>query len=302
MKRTCCLLLLFFTLFVLLSGCSGSSTISNIQEALDPTTATDKLITVHISLDGETGDIEGYYTGDIQNGQAHGYGTYISENNDGSFTYKGYFSNGQINGEGVMKLLYDGGELRYEGNFINGALNGYGSTIATEGGVTTARRGNYSQGRYTPTVGQKYDYLGQMDFYGVFSLPDSVISYIDSHPEYFPKADKPDAEAAILREFEYRHFTKTRKQDTIGLIKTDLYPIQVQENVLAETGDTITTILANDEAQNIYVLYYLDSVEIYDGDIFTAYSLPVELSSYSNVSGGTTIAVDMIASYIQITN
>ena len=212
LKRLICVLLVFFVAAVLLSSCLGSSPVSEFQKAIDPSTATDKPITVHINIEGEEIDVDCLYTGDLKNGFADGTGTLLFSNDEGNFSYKGTFTEGQITGEGILKASFEGIDLSYEGNFVNGALNGYGTTIATAEGQTISRKGNYTNGVYTPTVGQKYDYLGQMDLYGVFSLSDSVISYIDAHPEYFPKADKPDVEAAVLREFEYRQFSKYRKQ------------------------------------------------------------------------------------------
>ena len=300
MKRLICVLLVFFVAVVLLSSCLGSSPVTEVQKALDPTTATDKPITVNVNIEGEGVEVDGLYTGDLKNGLPNGTGAFVVDTDEGKLSYKGIFTDGQITGDGVLKIIVDGNDLTYEGSFVNGALSGYGTTIAIDESQTIRRKGNYTNGVYTPTVGQKYDYLGQMDLYGVFGLEDNVISYIDSHPEYFPKADKPDAEAAVLRDFEYRQFSKYRKQDTIGLIKLNLSVIQIREDEFEETGDTVTYLLAMDENENLYTLYYLGSVELYDGDRFIAYGIPVALTSYSNVSGGTSIAIAVIASYFDV--
>lgn len=302
-KRHRILLLFLIASTIILTGCSGAPSISSIQNALDPTTATDKLITVSVTFEGETSDVDGLYTGDLKNGLADGVGSFVVDSDEEiTLSYKGEFSGGQINGEGVLKITIDSStELRYEGTFVNGAIDGHGSTIAISDGETLVRSGTYTRGVYTPTVGEKYNYLGQMDLYGVFGLSDSVISYIDAHPEYFPQADKPDAEAAVLRDFEYRQFTKTRKQDTIGLIKLELYAAQVYEDEFEELNDTVTYLLAADADENLYTLYFLNSVEIYDGDVFTAYALPVATTSYENVSGGTTNAIVLIGSYLDVT-
>ena len=300
-KKTIFFLLSALLIISFLTGCGSSAPFSAIQDALDPTTATDKLITVSITFEGETNDFDGLYTGDLQNGLAHGKGTFVIDTDEViKLSYRGSFSNGQINGEGVLRIIIDGStELRYEGAFVNGALDGYGTTVATGDGETFTRRGTYTRGRFTPTTGEKYDYIGQMDLYGVFSVPESVISYIDSHPEYFPVADKPDAEAAVLRDFEYRQFTKTRKQDTIGLIKLDLYAAQVYEDEFEDINETVTYLLGVDEDENLYTLYYLNSAEIYDGDVFTVYALPIATASYENVSGGTTNVIVLVGSYLE---
>ena len=303
MKKQYRLLFLFLTVFAfILSGCGSAPSISSLQNALDPTTATDKLITVSVTVEDETENVQGMYTGALKNGLADGVGSFLADSGKGStLSYKGEFSSGQINGEGVLKITADADlEVRYEGTFVNGAIDGYGLTVVTTGGKTVERSGTYTRGVYTPTLGEEYNYLGQMDLYGVFDLPDSVVSYIDAHPEFFPQADRPDAEAAVLRDFEYRQFTKTRKQDTIGLIKLELYAAQVYEDEFEDLNDTVTYLLAADADENLYTLYYLDSAEIYDGDVFTVYALPVATTSYENVSGGTTNAVVLIGSYLEV--
>ena len=242
MKKHFQLIFLFLIVFAfILSGCGSAPSISSIQNALDPTTATDKLITVSVTIEDETNEMDGLYTGDLKNGLADGVGSFVIESDEETkLFYKGEFSGGQINGEGVLKITIDAStEVRYEGTFVNGAIDGYGSTIAISDGETLVRSGTYTRGVYTPTVGEKYNYLGQMDVYGVFEIPDSVVSYIDAHPEYFPQADKADAKAAAQRNFEYRQFTKTRKQDTIGLIKLELYAAQVYEDEFADLNDRL---------------------------------------------------------------
>lgn len=303
-KRTVLLSFLLLAIVFVLAGCGSNNPVSTLQDALDPTTATDKLITVRISIEGDADYYDGLYTGPLQNGSPNGVGSFTIEGDDGyMLSYKGSFSNGQIDGEGILKITIGTEEkLKYEGIFVNGALDGYGITTGKADGETYIRRGTYTRGVFTPTVGEKYDYLGQMDLYGIFSLSDSVIAYINAHPEYFPRADKPDAEAAVLRDFEYRQFTKTRKQDTIGLIKLELYAAQVYEDEFEDINDTVTYLLAADADENLYTLYYLGSAEIYDGDVFTVYAIPVATASYDNVSGGTTNVIVLIGSYLELDN
>ena len=300
MKKYRCLLSILLVLSIfLLAGCGSDSSIQTIQNALDPTTATDKTVTVTINLEGDSSIITGRYTGTLKDGNPNGIGSFIAENDEGSLSYKGAFVNGKITGEGVLRFTMEGYELRYEGTFLNGALNGYGVTTAKTDDQTMTRAGTYTRGVFTPTVGETFNYIGQMDLYGVFELSDSIISYIDEHSEFFPVAEKYKVEEAPLRDFEYRQFTKTRSQEDIGLIKLKLYAVQVYEDKIEDTGDTVTSILAADDDSNLYALYYLSSVEVYDGDSFTAYVLPVATSSYSNVSGGTTIVIDLLGSYIE---
>ena len=300
-KKTLIILLTALLIVSILSGCGSSSFSSVIQEALDPTTATEMPITVSFTIEGDTEDFDGLYTGDLQNGVAHGRGVFeIYQGEDLALSYKGEFSDGIVNGDGVLRLIMDDSEMKYEGTFVDGALNGYSSVMITGDGETYTYSGTFTKGEFTPTTGEKYDYLGKLDLYGIFTLPGNVITYIDSHPEYFPVADKPDVEAAVLRDFEYRQFTKTRKQETIGLIKLELIAAQVYEDAFDEdTNEMVTYLLGADKDENLYTLFYLDTAEIYDGDIFTVYALPVATTSYENVSGGITNAIVLVGSYIE---
>ena len=86
----------------------------------------------------------------------------------------------------------------------------------------------------------------------------------------------------------------------IGLISLDLYAAQVYEDEFEDINDTVTYLLAVDADENLYALYYLDSADVYDGDVFTVYALPVATSSYENVSGGTTNVIVLIGSYLDM--
>ena len=284
-----------------LSGCGTSSAISALQNALDPTTATDKLITVRISMEGESDEYDGLYTGELKDGLPNGEGAFMRDTDAGSLTYKGFFSNGKITGDGVLTLkTVDEGKLKYEGRFVDGALEGYGVTTLTFDGETLSRRGTYTNGVYTPSKGETFDYLGQMNLYGIFTLPNNVITYIDSHSELFPAENESTVESAGIQEFEYRQFTKTRKQETIGLVKLELYAAQVYEDEFEDLDYPVTYLLAIDKNENLYTLYYIGSEDIYDGDEFTAYVIPISTASFDNLGGGTTNVIVLAGSYIVV--
>ena len=94
-----------------------------------------------------------------------------------------------------------------------------------------------------------------------------------------------------------KQFNKTRKQDQIGLVKLDLYAVQVFEDDYL--GGKLTYLLAADDDNNYYALYYLASTEVYNEDTFTAYAIPCSTSSFDNISGGTTNVIVLAACYIE---
>lgn len=112
----------------------------------------------------------------------------------------------------------------------------------------------------------------------------------------FPTATNEAIQSSDIQDFSSKQFNKTRKQDQIGLVKLDLYAVQVFEDDYL--GGKLTYLLAADDDNNYYALYYLDSTEVYNEDTFTAYAIPCSTSSFDNISGGTTNVIVLAACYI----
>ena len=257
-------------LMLLLSGCG--STASETPENDTPFTVSDYDITVTVVEGTDAYDIDGKYTGDVVNGSPQGIGTFRAEGEDGS-------------------------SYRYEGDFSDGAYNGYGVTTIIKDGETLEMAGTYTNGEFTPTAGESFNYIGQLDLFGKFALPDAVIDYIDTNENLFPAAADEVIQSSDIQDFSSKQFNKTRKQDQIGLVKLDLYAVQVFEDDCL--GGKLTCLLAADGDANYYALYYLDSAEVYDGDTFTAYAVPCSTSSFDNISGGTTNVIVLAACCIE---
>ena len=120
--------------------------------------------------------------------------------------------------------------------------------------------------------------------------------YIDENENLFPTATNEAVQSSDIQDFSSKQFNKTRRQDQIGLLKLDLYAVQVFEDDYL--GGKLTYLLAADDDNNYYALYYLDSTEVYNEDTFTAYAIPCSTSSFDNISGGTTNVIVLAACYI----
>ena len=149
----------------------------------------------------------------------------------------------------------------------------------------------------TPTTGESFNYIGQLDLFGKFAVPDAVIEYIDANENLFPTTTNEAVQSSDIQDFSSKQFNKTRRQDQIGLVKLDLYAVQVFEDDYL--GGKLTYLLAADDDNNYYALYYLDSTEVYNEDTFTAYAIPCSTSSFDNISGGTTNVIVLAACYIE---
>ena len=220
---------------------------------------------------GETTDIYGKYTGPVVAGKPHGEGTFLAENDNIVYEYNGYF--------------------------MEGRYNGYGTSTVTIDGVTTEMAGTYTNGEFTPTPGESFDYVGQFEVFGYFAISEEIIEYIDANTNLFPITNKDTVKSIALEDFSYKQFVKTRKQDQIGLVKQSLYVAQIFEDDFLD--GKLTSILGVDDDDNYYVVYYLDSVDVYDGDRIVTYAVPCTTSSFSNIGGGTTNVVVMAACYIE---
>ena len=300
------ILVLLLALVCILSGCGGVPSVSEIQDALDPNTANEMYYETDIIMMDQTFEVAGDYTGPLKDGVPDGEGVYVLYDDKGEelFSYRGEFSDGKLNGEGVLRMTSkeDGFDLKYEGTFKDNALDGKGvlsaKTMDPEDQIVI--KGTFTGGKFTPTTGEKYDYLGQLDLFGRFDVPDHIIAYIDDHPQLFPQAEEGAIAEDELQDFVYKQFTKTRKQETPGLVKQELGVMSIYETESEDFGDTVTYMLAFDLDENYYALYYLGSEEVFDGDVIVAYSIPVATSSFDNIGGGTTNVVVMLTSQMEV--
>ncbi len=287
-----------------LAGCgsptAADKSFAGTQQTETAKTVTDKSVTITVAHPDKTVEVDGYYTGEVKGNKPEGKGqfAYWDNNDTYSMEYEGGFSYGTFNGKG-KQTEKDGnrGIIRvYEGEFKDGNYNGYGTLTITDtnNNTTIQVAGSFTKGIYTPTVGQAFDYIGQTGYFGEFTLSDELMDYIDGHDELFPTCEKAAAEAADLVSFKYKQFTKTRKQEEIGLIKLKLTAMQVFEDDFLN-DEKLTSVLAHDSENNYYAVYYRDSVEVYDGDSFTVYGIPCATTSFSNRGGGTTSVIVLLA-------
>ena len=254
---------------MLMAGC-GNTSITAPDNS--PKTVQDYDITVTIIDGKDTLDIDGKYTGEVVDGTPNGQGIFVAESENNA-------------------------RYEYEGNFSSGYFDGYGITNITNDSGTLQMAGTYTRGEFTPTSGESFNYIGQLDLFGKFSLSDDVIEYININSNLFPTVNKDEIQTVATQEFSSKQFNKTRKQEKIGLVKIDLYAVQVFEDDYMD--GKLTYILAVDDEGSYYALYYLGSTDVYDKDTFTAYAVPCATSSFNNVGGGTTNVIVMAASYIE---
>ena len=80
----------------------------------------------------------------------------------------------------------------------------------------------------------------------------------------------------------------------------ECYVIKAEES--GKGDNTVTEIQMNDSDYNYYYVIYVGSLDIYKDDTVQVYGVPVGMTSFENVSGGTTVSLVMAGSYVRKTN
>ena len=285
------LFLLLAALLIVLTGCSsnpaekGQTGALNDSEPLGNSAADEslkmpealradrKIVTVFITENGETYEFEGEYTGELKDDKPHGYGEFLfTGDGETGFRYQGEFADGTFHGNG--KLRFTGTDDPYE------------------------MEGRFTDGAFTPTTGQTCNFIGQLGIFGRFSVPEDVMHYIDSHDKLFPVCEIEAIDDAELNHFSNKQFKKLRKQEEIGLVRLSLHTQQVFEDDLFD--GKLTSVLAYDDGGEFYAVYYLDSVDAYEGDDITVYAVPCATSSFDNIGGGTTLVTVLLCCSMSI--
>lgn len=210
----------------------------------------------------ETEDVEriGIYSGELKNGVPDGIGTFKTEGADGVFwTYEGEFQNGRFHGQGVTS--WDDG---YQ------------------------EAGTYTSGEFTPNTAEFYKAYESRG-YAPYSLSEKSFKFISGNPELFPSVDGHDSiDALANKDIQYKHLDKNVADYCESIYFAPYaYAVDVIESQIGNYK--ITTILACDEENNFSLLIYDGTLpNLFEDDEFSFYGLPLDSSTFENVSGGYT--------------
>lgn len=99
---------------------------------------------------------------------------------------------------------------------------------------------------------------------------------------------------------EYKVLTKNIDKHGDKLIYLpEAYVISIDETELDEETTCSELHLVDVEENSFYVLSLSAYDDIYEGDVVSAYALPIGETSFENVSGGTTLAIMLAGCYIE---
>lgn len=272
----------------------------------------------------------GTYTGELQKKLPNGEGTFTFDDGANVFQYTGQWNKGQMSGSGKLTLSQylikfpDADRYGYfEGDTINGVPSGTGTfTAVNDAGKKYSYTGDFKDGTYngqgarrfesdssldqvgtfidgnfTPTPREMFSYLGQFDS-ASFTITTLSSAFLDDHADIFPSDATEGLDTFVDSEYQIQAYTKSPDKYGDKLIKqSSLHITQIQE-VAMFNYDAVTIIIALDSDLNPYYIYYLGSVDVYEGDDITAYLLPLDYFTYTNVAGRKIWATACAAAFI----
>lgn len=134
-----------------------------------------------------------------------------------------------------------------------------------------------------------------------FEMTDSAKTYLIDNAQLFPYYASFDTEL-IDYDYDYRKILKNPSKYGDKLIQVPFaLVIQVAETEMSD-GSYFTEVLAGDMSDDCYWYFmYLGELEdVVEDEYITCIGLPVGELSFSNISGGTTIAIPLAAAQIKV--
>lgn len=133
-----------------------------------------------------------------------------------------------------------------------------------------------------------------------YTISPKAKEFIGTHEELFP-AESVEAVLEFIDDtIGYKNIAKNQNNYGDKLIKLDeAYVASINESNLDEIS-SFTELIVMDAEEQVYYIYYFGSLpDIFKDDIIRVFGVPMAMTSYSNVNGGTTISVVLAGSYIE---
>ncbi len=148
------------------------------------------------------------------------------------------------------------------------------------------------------TVSQMYGELENNESIP-YQMSDKAEKFISEHENCFPSTNYDHIAQYIDTSLDYRHISKNPENYGDKLMELEeLYIIGIDETNISD-DKKFSEIQACDIDENIYYILYNGSIDVFEDDSIKAALLPLGMTSYDNVDGGTTIALVTAGSYIE---
>jgi hypothetical protein len=282
MKRKICLIsaLSMLALF----GCSAKSDAVQENTAEETTPAIQNVQDMETTIvlknrqDDDIEEVErtGIYSGDVVDEILSGQGEFSSENTDGtSWIYTGEFADNTFNGQG--KIVFDSNGSYWQGTFTDGL--------------------------YTPTIEEFLLYIlpQGLDSQDSFTYSQEDIDFIKTNAKYFTASqeelDSDGYKALIDTNIADKDLMDSAVDYGGSLATIDYFNVcDILETNLY--GVTYSSVLTKDDNDNFFMLFYMGSVDLEEGDPIIFDCLPVTNGSFTSTDGNVYYDTLVIATQI----
>ena len=136
-----------------------------------------------------------------------------------------------------------------------------------------------------------YEFLEENSGYD-YSMSTAAADFIEAHEDLFPAEDTSVLEQYTDRSVEYKHLNKNIEKYGDKLFADDaMYVLDIHEEDLGE-GEYLTILQVLDNSGNSFIIFYMDELpDVFKEDTVSVCGLPLGVTSFDNIGGGSTIAV-----------
>lgn len=133
-----------------------------------------------------------------------------------------------------------------------------------------------------------------------YTISPKAKEFIEAHETIFPAKSLEEIQTLVDESIGYKNIAKNPDNYGDKLLKlSEGYVISINETNITENS-IFTELIVMDAEEQAYDVYYFGSLaDIFKDDVISVYGVPLAMSGYSNVGGGTTIVVVMAGSYIE---
>lgn len=136
-----------------------------------------------------------------------------------------------------------------------------------------------------------------------YTMHINTLNLIKKSPELFPVSNYNKIKRMVDNNITFKHINKTPAKYANKIMKFSNYKVDtIREIENVEGKYTLSIIYAEEynNVQNYACIYYLGKLDnVFEDSIISCYGVPAGLSSFSNVSGGTTNCCVVLGNYIE---
>ena len=136
-----------------------------------------------------------------------------------------------------------------------------------------------------------------------FTMSASSASFLEAHTDLFPAGKQASLANYIDKSVEYKHLNKNiEKYGDILFENNAMHVIDIHEETVQKEVSLTTVHVLDGQGNSFVILYRGELPDIFKDDTVYVCGLPLGLSSFDNVGGGSTIAAVLAGCVVENTN